>query len=99
MLRPPVAVSTIVDHSVGPKLPSLQRTVWPLCRVIIGRSDATDQSMTKTSDTPKMNVAVYARVSTDKQDNGNQLGQLREFAARQGWAISHRFRQEGSAPV
>jgi DNA invertase Pin-like site-specific DNA recombinase len=36
--------------------------------------------MTKTADTPKMNVAVYARVSTDKQDNANQLEQLREFA-------------------
>jgi DNA invertase Pin-like site-specific DNA recombinase len=44
-------------------------------------------SMTKTSDTPKMNVGIYARVSTDKQDNANQLDQLREFAARQGWAI------------
>ena len=47
--------------------------------------------MTKTSDTPKLNVAVYARVSTDKQDNGNQLEQLREFADRQGWAISVEF--------
>jgi DNA invertase Pin-like site-specific DNA recombinase len=47
--------------------------------------------MTKTSDTPKMNVAVYARVSTDKQDNANQLDQLREFAARQGWVITVEF--------
>jgi DNA invertase Pin-like site-specific DNA recombinase len=47
--------------------------------------------MTKTSDTPKLNVAVYARVSTDKQDNGNQLEQLREFADRQSWAISVEF--------
>jgi DNA invertase Pin-like site-specific DNA recombinase len=39
-------------------------------------------------DTPKMNVGIYARVSTDKQDNGNQLEQLREFASRQGWAIA-----------
>jgi DNA invertase Pin-like site-specific DNA recombinase len=44
--------------------------------------------MTKTSDTPKQNVGIYCRVSTDKQDNGNQLEQLREFAARQGWAIA-----------
>jgi DNA invertase Pin-like site-specific DNA recombinase len=43
--------------------------------------------MTKTADTPKLNVGIYARVSPDKQDNGNQLEQLREFAARQGWAI------------
>ena len=44
--------------------------------------------MTKTSDSPKMNVGIDARVSTDKQDNGNQLEQLRDFAARQGWAIT-----------
>lgn len=40
--------------------------------------------MTKTTDTPKMSVGIYARVSTDKQDNANQLDQLREFAAKQG---------------
>jgi len=34
-----------------------------------------------------MKIAIYARVSTDKQDNGNQLDQLREFACKQGWAI------------
>jgi DNA invertase Pin-like site-specific DNA recombinase len=38
-----------------------------------------------------MRVAIYARVSTDKQDNGNQLIQLREFATRQGWEITHEF--------
>jgi DNA invertase Pin-like site-specific DNA recombinase len=45
-------------------------------------------SMTKTSDTPKQNVGIYCRVSNDKQDNGNQLEQLREFAAKQDWAIA-----------
>jgi DNA invertase Pin-like site-specific DNA recombinase len=34
-----------------------------------------------------MKVAIYARVSTDKQDNSNQLEQLREFASRQSWEI------------
>jgi DNA invertase Pin-like site-specific DNA recombinase len=34
-----------------------------------------------------MRIAIYARVSTDKQDNDNQLIQLREFAAKQGWII------------
>ena len=34
-----------------------------------------------------MKVAIYARVSTDKQDNENQLVQLREFAAKQGWTV------------
>jgi DNA invertase Pin-like site-specific DNA recombinase len=33
-----------------------------------------------------MKVALYARVSTDKQDNGNQLVQLRKFARKQGWS-------------
>jgi DNA invertase Pin-like site-specific DNA recombinase len=35
-----------------------------------------------------MKVAIYARVSTSKQDNDNQLLQLREFASKQdGWEI------------
>jgi DNA invertase Pin-like site-specific DNA recombinase len=32
-------------------------------------------------------IAIYARVSTEKQDNENQLVQLREFAAKQGWNV------------
>jgi DNA invertase Pin-like site-specific DNA recombinase len=36
-------------------------------------------------------VGIYARVSTDKQENGNQLDQLREFAAKQGWEIVAEF--------
>jgi len=33
-------------------------------------------------------AAIYARVSTSKQDNDNQLIQLREFASKQdGWQI------------
>jgi DNA invertase Pin-like site-specific DNA recombinase len=63
----------------------------PLRRVIIGSIVATDHSMTKTSDTPKQNVGIYCRVSTDKQDNGNQLEVLREFADRQGWVITVEF--------
>lgn len=34
-----------------------------------------------------MKVAIYARVSTTKQDNENQLAQLTEFAGKQGWTI------------
>jgi DNA invertase Pin-like site-specific DNA recombinase len=34
-----------------------------------------------------MKCAIYARVSTAKQDNENQLVQLREFAAKQGWTV------------
>jgi len=31
--------------------------------------------------------ALYARVSTGKQENENQLHQLRDFAAKEGWEI------------
>ena len=34
-----------------------------------------------------MKVAIYARVRSNKQDNGNQLVQLREFAAKQKWQV------------
>lgn len=34
-----------------------------------------------------MKIALYARVSTRKQDNDNQLLQLREFAEKQGWHV------------
>jgi DNA invertase Pin-like site-specific DNA recombinase len=47
--------------------------------------------MTKTTDTPKLNVGIYSRVSTDKQDNSNELEQLRDFAARQAWAIAAEY--------
>jgi DNA invertase Pin-like site-specific DNA recombinase len=33
-----------------------------------------------------MDIAIYSRISTDKQDNRNQLGQLRAFAHTQGWS-------------
>src|SRR5271156_1205654 len=38
-----------------------------------------------------MNIAIYARVSTDKQDTENQLVQLREFAAMQGWKVTREY--------
>lgn len=34
-----------------------------------------------------MKIAIYARVSTTKQDNENQLAQLHEFAAKQDWQV------------
>jgi DNA invertase Pin-like site-specific DNA recombinase len=34
-----------------------------------------------------MRIAIYARVSTDKQDNDNQLIQLHEFASKQSWIV------------
>jgi DNA invertase Pin-like site-specific DNA recombinase len=38
-----------------------------------------------------MRIGIYCWVSTDKQENGNQLDQLREFAAKQGWTVALEF--------
>jgi DNA invertase Pin-like site-specific DNA recombinase len=39
-----------------------------------------------------MRVAIYARVSArDKQEVDNQLTQLRDFAAKQGWTVDREF--------
>jgi DNA invertase Pin-like site-specific DNA recombinase len=38
-----------------------------------------------------MRIAIYSRVSTDKQDNVNQLVQLREFAKKQKWTVVHEY--------
>lgn len=38
-----------------------------------------------------MRVAIYTRVSTDRQECENQTAQLREFAAKQGWTIIHEY--------
>lgn len=38
-----------------------------------------------------MRIAIYARVSTDKQETENQLIQLREFATKQGWTITREY--------
>jgi DNA invertase Pin-like site-specific DNA recombinase len=40
-----------------------------------------------------INCALYARVSTKgtRQDTENQLHQLREFSAKQGWTIAHEY--------
>lgn len=40
-----------------------------------------------------MRTAIYARVSTKdgRQDTENQLRQLREFAATQGWPVIHEY--------
>src|SRR6266567_3493208 len=41
-----------------------------------------------------MNVCLYGRVSTSRQDNENQLAQLRQFAASQGWTIVREYTDE-----
>jgi DNA invertase Pin-like site-specific DNA recombinase len=38
-----------------------------------------------------MRIALYLRVSTDKQETENQAVQLREFAAKQGWQILREY--------
>lgn len=38
-----------------------------------------------------MNIAIYSRVSTDKQDTANQLSQLRAFAAKQSWNVVQEY--------
>ena len=40
-------------------------------------------------------VAIYARVSTDKQKVQMQLAELREYAQRAGWKIYREFVDEG----
>src|SRR2546422_11274546 len=34
-----------------------------------------------------MKAAIYARVSTDRQESMNQIAELRDFCARKGWEI------------
>lgn len=38
-----------------------------------------------------MKIALYLRVSTDKQETENQAIQLRDFAAKQGWEIVREY--------
>lgn len=38
-----------------------------------------------------MKIAIYSRVSTEKQDAENQLGILRTFASKQGWEVVREF--------
>jgi DNA invertase Pin-like site-specific DNA recombinase len=47
----------------------------------------------------ELKAAIYARVSTDDkgQDPLNQLLQLRDFAAKQGWVIVQEYTDEMSA--
>ena len=41
-----------------------------------------------------MKAAIYARVSTDRQESLNQIAELREYAARQGWEIVQEYVDE-----
>jgi DNA invertase Pin-like site-specific DNA recombinase len=38
-----------------------------------------------------MNIAIYSRVSTEKQDAENQLVVLRAFASKQGWTVVREY--------
>jgi DNA invertase Pin-like site-specific DNA recombinase len=39
-------------------------------------------------------IAIYTRVSTEGQDSTNQLNQLREFTANQGWTVYREYVDE-----
>lgn len=41
-----------------------------------------------------MRAVVYARVSTDRQESLNQVGELRDYCARQGWEIVREYVDE-----
>ena len=41
-----------------------------------------------------MKAAIYARVSTDRQESMNQIAELREYAAHQGWEIVREYIDE-----
>jgi len=41
-----------------------------------------------------MKAAIYARVSTDRQESLNQIAELREYATRQGWEILREYVDE-----
>lgn len=43
-----------------------------------------------------MRIAIYSRVSTERQDTRNQLAQLRDFATKQGWKVAREFVDVGS---
>ena len=43
-----------------------------------------------------MNICIYSRVSTDQQTTENQLNQLRDFAAKQGWSIVREYSDTAS---
>lgn len=45
--------------------------------------------------TPARRVALYARVSTDRQSTENQLRELRDAAARHGWEVVAEFVDRG----
>ena len=44
-----------------------------------------------------MKVAIYARVSTKKQDETNQLPRLREIAYSRGYEVFKEYSDEASA--
>lgn len=50
-------------------------------------------AQSKLMNKPATRVALYARVSTKdkRQDTENQLAQLRDFSATQGWTIVHEY--------
>ncbi len=51
----------------------------------------------KTSPASQLNAALYARISTHEQQTlPMQLKQMREYATKRGWKISHKIEEIGS---
>src|SRR5258708_3454628 len=48
-----------------------------------------------------MQVAIYTRVSTDRQDATNQLPEIERLVAARGWQVTHRYTETvgGTAQV
>src|SRR5262249_36164496 len=67
------------------------------CSRLLGINDL--QSRQETPFLKQLRAALYARVSTDDkgQDPLNQLLQLRQYAASQGWEIVQEYTDEVSA--
>jgi DNA invertase Pin-like site-specific DNA recombinase len=61
-------------------------------QIVLDIHSRTAQGGNMTSE-KQLTVALYARVSTHngRQDTQNQLLQLREFCAKQGWTVAHEY--------
>ena len=62
-----------------------------LFRAFVNRPDTSprQEGQPHASTSPKTTrAALYARISTDSQTTDNQLIELRDYAERQGWAVT-----------
>jgi len=74
------------DHANLPRLPWIKDLQAQSQSIAFER-----QVRRKTEKGKPMKIAVYSPASTNKQDCENQLIQLREFAAKQGWQVIREY--------